>query len=883
MSKAKPPRLRRLAALLIRGEDARHILSDLDEAFERDVARGLSLGSARRRYAVNLLGSTLATLRATPWPRVPGISLLDLKLAVRMLGKQPGLTVVAVFTLALGIPIGLYPLHMFNSLTPPLPGEDGHQIMLLQNRDLQTRRETTRPIHDYVQWRGELSSFVDLGMGGASAFNVISGDGRAAPVSGATVTASVFSLLRVQPVLGRPLTRADEVPGAPNVVVIGHDLWQSRLAGVQDVIGTTIRIASVPHTVVGVMPAGFQFPQREHLWLPLRANVLDYERGQGPEGWIIGRLAEGVGMGEAREEIERLGLQLAAEFPDTHEHLRPELLPYTRAAMGLEPGEYNAVFGLEALALLMLVLLCGNVGILILARAATRSGEFAVRTALGASRARLVGQMFVESLLLAVLATGVGLGMGQLVATRVTQSGLQMPYWVDFSVTPKTVLLGMSLAGFSAVLAGVIPALKATGKNVQRGLQRASGGGSGIRFGMASSALIVAEVVGAVAFLSFSSMVVPSALTGPSGVGMQTDQYLYASLRMPWVDPESRNAEAYQAEFEGRVRSAHEGLVRRLAEEPGLGAVAIASTLPSMAHPSRRIEVEGEPEGSSWTVQMASVDIGYFAALEHPVLSGRDFDAGDLGESRSSIIVNTNFVDRVLSGRNPLGRRVRYRVRPGRDPGPWYDIVGLVGHLGMNEVNPEADAGLYHVVAAGELHPVSFAVRVGDDPESFTPRLRAIMREIDETAMIQNPQALADVFSMDRFASTWSGFFVLLLSAITIVLSTAGLYALMAFTVAQRTREIGIRSALGAQPASIVASIARRAFMQLTAGVGGGAVIGAIMFRSFDSGGDVIFSTNNWPLTLGVISLGMLIVGMSACWVPTRRGLRVRPTEALRS
>jgi hypothetical protein len=352
---------------------------------------------------------------------------------------------------------------------------------------------------------------------------------------------------------------------------------------------------------------------------------------------------------------------------------------------------------------------------------------------------------------------------------------------------------------------------------------------------------------------------------------------------MPWVDPESRNTEAYQAEFEGRVRSAHEGLVRRLAEEPGLGAVAIASTLPSMAHPSRRIEVEGEPEGSSWTVQMASVDIGYFAALEHPVLSGRDFDAGDLGESRSSIIVNTNFVDRVLSGRNPLGRRVRYRVRPGRDPGPWYDIVGLVGHLGMNEVNPEADAGLYHVVAAGELHPVSFAVRVGDDPESFTPRLRAIMREIDETAMIQNPQALADVFSMDRFASTWSGFFVLLLSAITIVLSTAGLYALMAFTVAQRTREIGIRSALGAQPASIVASIARRAFMQLTAGVGGGAVIGAIMFRSFDSGGDVIFSTNNWPLTLGVISLGMLIVGMSACWVPTRRGLRVRPTEALRS
>ena len=911
--RSRPPLPLRLTARLLPKDAREEILGDLIEHWEREVSRRrllVRVAWAWRQPLVALVARSRFGVKGTarPRPRVAvvrrwglGVSTLDVKLALRMLFKQPGLTLVAVFALAIGIPVGLLPLHLLDSLTKPLPVEDAEEIVMVRNFDRARGGPDTRPLHDFVQWRAELSSFEHLGMWRSDLHNVNSEDGRAAPVRGAEVTASVFSLLRVPPLLGRPLNEADEVIGATDVVVIGYDLWQSRMAGDSNIVGRTIRIGAVPHTVVGVMPEGFLFPVRFHLWLPFRYDPLDYERGSGPAGRIMGRLADGVSIEQARNEIELLGRRMADQFPDTHAQLQPQVLPYTHALFGLHSPEVRlAVMIAEIVAFLLLVLACGNVGILILARAATRTTEIAIRTALGAGRVRILSQLFIESLVLAVLAAGVGLLLLQAFTTAPDFLVEALPSWIDFEVSLGTAVRALSLAVVSAALAGVVPALKATGKGVHVSMQRASGGGSGIRFGRGYSALLVSEVALGVWLLAIGWSLLPAAVSEPRGFGIQTDQYLYAALRIPRVQQTTFLEPPDEPESVGRVAVAHEELVRRLSVEAGLGSVAIASELPGMSHASLWMEVEGIPPapGSAapaHPVNVARVDVGYFEALGQPILRGRNFNRGDLGEDRSAVIVNQSFVDRVLGGRNPLGRRVRYwgrgpqwLWRPGSSPDqeatPWsFEIVGVVPSLGMNALDANKDQGLYHVIAPGELHPVNFAVRVGTDPESAIPRVRSIVTEIDGSALLDNPMALDEVFDDMRRLLRLGTYLVAFLAGIAVVLSASCLYALMSFTVAERTRECGIRTALGGRPANIVSTIAKRAFVQLSIGVSIGAVLSALVLKESAGLNLAVIRTSNWPLTVGLISLFVIAVGMLACVKPTLRLLRIRPVEALRS
>ena len=285
---------------------------------------------------------------------------------------------------------------------------------------------------------------------GAS-YDVISNDGRAAPVRGAEVTASMFDVLRVPPLLGRTLISADEVIGAPTVVVIGHDLWQSRLGGDPDVVGRAIRIGRVSHTVVGVMPEEFRFPFRENLWLPLRVSVLADEDGQERAHVIFGRLSDGVSSEEAQAELATVGRRMAIEFPETHARLQPEVVSYVNGLVGGPKGGLRndrEFYGIQGIALLVLVVACTNVGMLLFARTAARSSEFAGRTALGASRTRVISQLFTEALLLAVLAAGVGLLIGDSIVSRLIPlvEGDMLPSWLDFGMTPATVFWALAIS-----------------------------------------------------------------------------------------------------------------------------------------------------------------------------------------------------------------------------------------------------------------------------------------------------------------------------------------------------------------------------------------------------------------------------------------------------
>ena len=322
------------------------------------------------------------------------------------------------------------------------------------------------------------------------------------------------------------------------------------------------------------------------------------------------------------------------------------------------------------------------------------------------------------------------------------------PFWFDLGVKPRTVLFALSVAALCAVISGVLPALRATGRSVQVNLQGAVAG-SRIRFGGLSTLLIVAEVGLAVGALAFGGNFSYALLTSASVESVvEPDEYLMAVVRVPRLE---LGAAESDAEFRDAVATVHRALRDRLSTEPGVLGVAMGTRLPRMEHPRPEIEVDGEARGEGFRgheVNVATIDIGFFDGLDQPILSGRGFTTADLvglpEKDRTAIIVNTAFVERVLEGRNPIGQRVRYMVPEGREPGPWYEIVGVVGHLGMNELTPAWDEGMYHPAAPGEIHPIMTAVHLREDPLAFVARLRRIASEVDPLAMIQDPHVLRD-------------------------------------------------------------------------------------------------------------------------------------------
>jgi hypothetical protein len=384
----------------------------------------------------------------------------------------------------------------------------------------------------------------------------------------------------------------------------------------------------------------------------------------------------------------------------------------------------------------------------------------------------------------------------------------------------------------------------------------------------------------AVCCLSIGAAISPGVLRDKGeAMGIDADDFLSAELSLLLVN--------------GNSRSIQQALKSRLEAEPGVLGVAFGRELPGMDHRTRIIEVEGDElagESAGRVVFETFVYPGFFQGLGRDVVSGRDFDSGDFSDTRTAIIVNTAFVERVLGGRSPIGRRLRYVVPPNRqtEPSPWYEIVGVVDHLGMNKFNPEQDAGFYRPAAVGELFRVRLALHLGPDPTSFTPRLREILVDIEPSAMIRQPIALSEASYGEReFFFQMS---VLLLGGLTGVaafLGIAGLYALLSFSVERRTREIGIRRAVGAQPRNILLTISGRAFSQLGAGVVIGLLISGWILMAINNLPDSNLlprgDFGSWPMFLGLVAGGVIMIGLLSCAVPTAKALRIRPSEALRA
>jgi predicted permease len=860
------------------------------------MRRGLPAQEAARRARIEFghVESHRADARASRGLHVLdriGFSWLDLKLGVRMLAKYPGLSLVSVFGMSVAIAIGAGGFSLIYALVDaPLPLHEGERIVSLQNSDARNPGSPDRhALHDFLVWRDEVRSVRDL-----SAF--VDDDvvldipgGGTDPVDIARMSASGFRVARVAPALGRPLLDGDERAGAPPVVVIGQEEWQRRFHGDTAIIGSQVRIDDVVHTVVGVMPAAFRFPIDHRYWVPLRLDPSAYEVGAGPEIRMFARLADGATIEQAQAELTTVGRRMAAAYPDTHLHLRPWIRPYTHPFMGIDsPARALLVRSLQLGLSLLLVVVSVNVAILVYARTAARAGEIAVRTALGASRRRVVTQLFAEALVLSGAAAVVGITIAavgfDLIRDLLIGGGEDMPFWVDFSLSPALVAYAAVLAVLAAAIVGAVPALKATGRAVQGNLQQLSSRGSQMRLGRTWTALIVFQVAVSVAVLPYSlwggSRSVSSATAEPD---FPIDEFLHATLS---VEPNEASAspdapareDANTARFAGSVSA----LIPRIAADPAVADVTFASRFPGREQ-AALWEVEGAGT-RSWT-WVNDVDVGLFDAFGIPILAGRGFVEADAVRGSNAVIVDQVFAEHVLGGGNVLGHRMRERAwQEGSgegDPGPWLEIVGVVPAFTPPPPFQSIAPKLYRPLAVAQVAgSVSLVVRMrpGTSPATFLGRVREVSHAVDPALRLGQLQTAAEAERLLRSGYLSLALAIVAITGSVLLLSAAGIYAMMSFTVASRRREIGIRSALGAAPRRVLTGIFKRAAAQLGTGV----VIGLLLAEAVPRIGGGSFFAGEGMLTLLPVLAIVLAIGLLAALGPARRGLAIQPTEALR-
>ena len=890
---ATPPRLARALLRLGVPEESRDAVEgDLHELYVARRGRSsrvaasiwywLEVLSFTMRFAPDRLIRVMHSLaRGDALP-----SLLDLRLGARMLAKSPGLALVGGFGMAVGVALAAGAYAVFNSyFFPDIPLPDGDRIVAVGKFDALRRVENEQLLHDFTVWRRELKQVQDLGAFRTVTRNLAAEAGVGEPITLAEMTASGFRVARVGPLLGRTLHDDDERFGAPPVIVIGYDVWQARFAGDPSVIGRDIRIGRTAHTIVGVMPQGFSFPVAHQYWIPFRIDPRTPIRpGLGPNLDVFGRLAPNATRASAQAELAIVASRLTADGPKELAHLDSRIVDYTDVFINAEAENESTVYAfMRFLIAFLLVVVAMNVAVLVYARTVTRSDEIAVRTALGATRGRIVAQLFAEAFVLSGLAALAGLAIvavGLNMLDQFMRDSGDAPFWIDSGLSLGTILYALLLAVLGAVIIGVVPAMRATGSQLRLAMG-SLGSGAKAKLGATWTTLIVAQVGITVAILP------PAMLKGWQTVrmalqpsGFAQGEYLSTSFfiaRETQVNTSERDARA----ISDSVRATVTTLLARLATQPGVVGATITSS-PPWTGGRDPIEVEGL-DAPAQSTRTQWVDTSYFDLFGVRVLAGRGFAPNDgaLSMAERPVIVNRSFVTEVLGGGDAIGRRVRYRPY-GDETMPWHTIVGVVEEFpaGVKSSGAPSTRALYHLTVPGEWDGAMLTVRLrAQRPETFAPVLRRIATSVDPMLQLSNVRGLDAAYGDFTRSGARLAMFVVLISGSVLLLSSAGIHALVSFTVNQRRREIGIRTALGASSRLILGSVLRRVARQLALGVGVGLLTAVLLDRL--AGGELMNGIG--LLLVPATAAFMLVVGLVAAAGPARRGLRVQPTEALRA
>ena len=870
---------------------AREIDAHLQLLEDEHVARGMSRDdarlAARRSFGgVEQAKSYQRDARSFRWLED---SRSDAKLAVRMLAKYPGLSLIGGAGLAIGLAVGtaffaFYYSYMFATL----PVENGDRIVALENWDIEKNNEMRQSMHDLRDWRRDMKTVEEIGAFRTIGRNLIIPGASTEPIQIAQITPTAFNLARVPPLLGRPLIASDQAIGAAPVIVIGYQVWQSRFGSDTSIVGRDIRIGNIVHTVVGVMPDGFAYPVNHQYWTPLSEDTSTFARGGGPAVFIFGRLRDGVSMAQAQSELSAIGARAAAAYPSTHARLQPRVWPFVQPILDIQ-GMTTIDFAiLQAAVSLLLVVVAINVAILVYARTATRQGEIAVRTALGAGRSRIVGQLFIEALVLSIVAGGAGLLLAKIGLQQghaiMAAEGAMVPYFINFGIPPVAMLYAAGLAVLAALIAGVVPALHATSNRLHTTL-RQLGGSDGLRLGKTWTGLVIAQVALAVAMLPAAISLGWGEVRGAmTAAAYDEERFIGVFVTMDPDAPAGVSQEDYTRDSTQRLAKLRADLVAKLESEPAVADVTTARALPG-DESRARVEIDGATLAGNSIARFNQVAADFFDAFDTTIVAGRALNDSDgTPAAAPAVIVNRAFVTQMLGGGSAIGRRIRYLPSaefeaPMGDTTTEYEIVGVVSDLQTNATNPElVDPVIFH--RASPDNPASaLIIRMrGADAEGFTGRLRDVVGGLDPAARVR-PLPFTELRRQQMLAVRLMVLALSLIFASVLLLSAGGLYALMSFTVSQRKKEIGIRAAMGADARQLLWSIFARSAFQLVAGITIGA--GVAMMLDVASAGEMLGPTGR--ALLGPMALVMLIVGLIAAVGPARRGLRVHPTEALRA
>jgi len=800
--------------------------------------------------------------------------------AARGLRRSPGFTLLVVLVLAVGLGSTIF---MFGAIKgfilEPLPFPESNRIMHLETSNL-ARGEDSLEVHqlDYLDWREQQRSFTGLAAFYTGTVN-LAGAGAERPerFDGAFITGNAFDVLKARAFLGRTLNDRDSRPGGPEVVLLSHATWMHRYNGDRGIVGRTIRVNAHDATVVGVMPEGFAFPINQDVWVPLRIDPATLEaRDAGNTLEVFGRLRDGVTREQALADVDAITRHLADEYPETDKGLAAVVKPYTEEFVSQQTR--SALYTMFAAVLLVLVMSCANTANLLLVRATRRGRELAVRSALGASRRRLVGRVLAESLLLSLAASAVAVVLadrGGMWTMNVLRSGdATIPYWVDTATDSTVVLFAFGAALLTTMLAGLLPALRGTRVAVMESLKDGSGRTTGSRVGRLSRGLVMFEISLSCVLLVCAGLMLRSLVNlDQRDYGADTHGVLVGRMGLfeeQYPTPESRDR-------------FFEQLTSKLAREPGVEQATVATSLPGMQEYYTKFAVTGEGdldeqyEHGEW-MNWAATTPGYFDLLKIPLLRGRVYDQRDRADTEPVAVVTRSFAEKAWPGGDAVGRQVALNYSD--DPKQLRTVIGVVDDVHLSQADDQDRGAIFLPMSQNPMRFATAAVRTAGDPLAFGSTMRATVQAQDPDTPVYWLRTLdywvANGGQTDRLVAVHFQIF----GAIALLLAAVGMYGVLAYSVAQRTREIGVRRALGAGDGRILRNMARQTLWQLAIGLGVGLVLAA-GFARLMAGMLTEVDVLDPATYLGVLGVLALVTAFAAA-VPTWRALRVNPVEALR-
>lgn len=794
----------------------------------------------------------------------------DFRHALRALLKKPGFTLSAAAALALGIGLTTTIFSIVNGvILAELPFEEPDELLMLDSTQLEKGiRSRGLLIHEVEDFREQQSTLEGLAAFYTQPVN-LSGDQQPEKVNGAFVSRNTFDLLGVQPIRGRGFLEEEQRPGAGRVILLGHHVWQTRFGGTPNIVGREIRVNGRPARVVGIMPEGFRFPARQDVWLPLDVYPSELQRGEGYHLSGFARLKDGASIEQARADLSAIAQRLARSYPEVAEGLGMIVKPYTHQFIGQEDRMIQ--FSVLGVVSLVLLIACSNVANLLIARTVGRGQELAVRSAMGAGRTEIMGQVLAESLVLSSFGAilGIGLTVGGVRLFNALVVDPDRPFWVDIDVDPTVLCFAVGAGIVASLVSGLAPALRASRADLHDLLRDESRGSSGLRLSRLSTVVVVAEIALSFSLLIAAGLVINQIMQiADRDYGFGTEGVLTAQLDLP--------ANTYPERED--VTRFYDELMRRLDEAPGVVAAGAATHLPTAGSEVHRYEIEGHSygEGRYPAVRTVVATPGFFESLEVPLLRGEGFPP-DPEDQRRMVVVNKTFAEREWPGEEALGKQVKvYQVSTDE---PWRTVVGVVPDLQFERIAAESPAAAYVPLSqAGRRHMV-VTLRSRGQPGDLASVLRTEVQVIDKDLPVYGIKTMDQVLRDNMFLPNIVATVFSVFGLSALILAGVGIYGVMSYSVNQRTAEMGIRMAVGAQRRDVFVSVLRQVLRQCLWGVGVGLVLAFAMAQLVSS---VFGAGTANPLPFAAALLVLLLIAFLSALMPARRATRIDPSVALR-